>query len=96
MFYVYILRSEKDVKLYTGHTSDIGKRLFRHNSGLVKSTKHRRLFKLIYYELYSTRSEAMRREKYLKSPEGGSKKGELINKFLVEKLKDFRSVAQSG
>jgi putative endonuclease len=55
MFYVYILRSKKSGRLYTGHTRDIDKRLAEHNSGLSKSTKGRGPFELIYKEEYQTR-----------------------------------------
>jgi len=33
MFYVYILKSEKDGKLYIGYTNDLKRRLEEHNSG---------------------------------------------------------------
>ena len=50
MFYVYLLRSKKDKKYYTGCTKDLKRRLKEHNSGKEKSTKERRPFELIYYE----------------------------------------------
>lgn len=65
-YYVYILRSLKDGKFYTGHTSDLKDRLARHNRGEVRSTKARRPFSLIYWEAFRTRSEAMKRERKLK------------------------------
>lgn len=74
MYYVYILFSEKDKLLYTGFTSDLKARIEKHNSGLVKATKHRRPLKLIYYESYVNELDARRREIYLK---GGKGKGEL-------------------
>ncbi len=33
-FYVYILKSEKDNKFYTGYTSDLKRRIDEHNSGI--------------------------------------------------------------
>ena len=39
MFFVYILRSKKAERYYTGHTANIDKRLREHNSGKVRSTK---------------------------------------------------------
>ena len=50
MSYVYVLLSLKDGKRYTGITDDVERRLEEHNSGQVKSTKHRTPFKIIYYE----------------------------------------------
>lgn len=70
MFYVYILRSLEDGEFYTGYTTDLGGRLKRHNLGLVEATKHRRPFKLIYYEACLDRKDAAKREIYLKSSWG--------------------------
>ncbi|MDO9231430.1 MAG: GIY-YIG nuclease family protein [bacterium] len=66
-FFVYILRSIKDDKLYIGQTNNLEKRIERHNNGQVRSTKSRRPLELIYQETYKTRTETMAREKYLKS-----------------------------
>lgn len=65
-YYVYILKSLKDGKFYTGCTADVKKRLAQHNNGMVRSTKARRPLKLVYWETFATRSEAMRRERRLK------------------------------
>lgn len=74
MFYVYILFSEKDKKLYTGYSPDLKVRVKKHNDGYVKATKYRRPLKLIYYEVYKEELDAKRREIYLK---GGKGKAEL-------------------
>ena len=66
-FFVYILESLKDGNLYIGQTNDIEKRIKRHDTGQVSSTKNRRPLKIIYSEKFSTRKESMNREKYLKS-----------------------------
>jgi len=52
MYYVYILKSLKDRKLYSGYTADLKARLLEHNKGRAESTKHRIPFQLIYYEAY--------------------------------------------
>lgn len=70
MHYVYILKSKRDGKLYTGYSSDLRKRLSGHNAGISRSTKGRRPFILIYYEACCLRSDALRREKYLKTAWG--------------------------
>jgi len=67
MYYVYILRSFKDKKLYIGQTSNLERRIAEHNLGICKSTKSRIPFELEHFEIFNTRSEAMRREKELKS-----------------------------
>ena len=66
MYYAYVLKSLRDGNLYIGQTSDLDKRLRSHNSGRVKSTKRRAPFELIYVDEFSTRGEAMKREKLLK------------------------------
>jgi len=55
---------------YYGHTSDMEKRLNRHNQGKVKSTKAYKPWKVIYTEEFSTKSEAYQREMFFKSIEG--------------------------
>ena len=70
MYYVYILYSQKDEKLYIGFTSNLRNRYHNHTNGLVKSTKYRRPLKLIYYECYLSVDDAMRRETYLKGGKG--------------------------
>jgi len=70
MFYSYILRSEKDHKYYYGSAKDIHKRLEMHNKGKVRSTKSRRPFKLHFYEIFETKSKAMKREYFYKSISG--------------------------
>jgi putative endonuclease len=67
-YYVYVLLSKKNGSLYIGQTSNLEKRLEKHNKGQIKSTKSRAPFDLIYVESYNTRREAMYREWMLKSP----------------------------
>ncbi len=81
MFYLYILRSLKDNKLYIGTTNNIEIRLEQHNAGLSKSTKYRRPFKLIYIEEYKSRSDAMKREWYFKNTTEGNK---LMRKLIIK------------
>lgn len=64
MFYVYVLKDEQSGKIYTGQTADPEKRLLRHN-GELKSKA--RSYTKINKEEYTTRSEVLLREKYLKS-----------------------------
>lgn len=66
MFFVYILRSQKDEKLYIGFTNNLRRRMQEHNSGLNRSTKFRRPLELIYYEAYKSEKDAKNREKNLK------------------------------
>jgi putative endonuclease len=83
MYYVYILLSLKDKKYYTGSTGDLRRRIVEHKSGKVRSTKNRLPVKLVCYEAYSTKLEAQRREKFLKSSDG---KKDLRKRIIIENL----------
>ncbi len=66
MNYTYILRCADDT-LYCGWTNHLEKRLIAHNQGKgAKYTKARRPVVLAYWEEFSTKEEAMRREAAIK------------------------------
>lgn len=69
-YYNYVLRSLKDNNLYIGYTTDINRRLKEHKNGQVVSTKYRRPFVLVYYEVSFNYESAIHREKYLKTTYG--------------------------
>lgn len=69
MYYVYfLLLSNNDI--YKGQTENLHQRITDHLNGKVSSTKNFRPLKLIGYESYFLKSDALRREKYLKTTEG--------------------------
>jgi putative endonuclease len=70
IYFVYILISKKDNKRYIGMTSNLERRLFEHNSGMVKSTRNRRPLELLHKEEFNNKSDALLREKELKSKKG--------------------------
>jgi len=70
MYYAYMLRSLKDGKYYYGSAENIAVRLNQHNGGKVRYSKGHRPYRLQYSEEYSTRAEAVRREKFFKSIAG--------------------------
>ena len=70
MYYGYILISEKDKKRYIGVTENIERRLYDHYNGLVKSTKHRRPLNLVHKEEFTSKAEALKRERFFKSGQG--------------------------
>lgn len=66
MNYTYLVKCVDDT-LYCGWTNHLEKRLKAHNEGKgAKYTKSRRPVKLVYYESYPTKEEAMRREVQIK------------------------------
>ncbi len=70
MYFVYVLKSLEDNKRYIGMSSNIERRLKEHNNGLVKSTKNRKPLKLIYFEEFPSKTEALKRENFFKSGSG--------------------------
>ncbi len=66
MYFTYIIFSNSKKRYYVGHTSNINKRLERHNSQLVQSTKYGSPWKLIHKEAFKTRLEAVSKEKQIK------------------------------
>lgn len=69
MYYVYFLKLSNGY-LYKGSTRDLKRRVQEHNIGKVESTMNYRPLKLIGYEAYALKSDAERRERFLKTTEG--------------------------
>ena len=71
MYYIYVLKSLSHGTLYIGSSDDPDDRLENeHNKGKVRYTKGRMPWKLVYKEEFNTRSEAMKRERLLKTGQG--------------------------
>jgi len=87
MYIVYILQSEFDGSYYIGQTEDLERRLAYHNAGMSRYTSRKMPWKVVYNEEYSTRKEAIRRERFLKNQRN--------RKFYEKLIKDFRSLNQS-
>ena len=83
MYYIYILKSEKDNQLYVGFTTDLKARIMRHNAGEVKSTHYRRPLKLLMYEAFKNKLDALARERYLKSGYGKEQIQSMLKNELV-------------
>ena len=81
MFYVYVLHSEFDQGLYIGFSADLRRRLAEHRQGLAFATSFRGPWRLIYYEAYLEKDDALGRERYLKS--GGGRR------FLKSQLRHY-------
>ena len=67
-FYVYILASQKNGTLYTGHTDDISKRVWEHKQGLGSVfTRKYGVTRLVWFEPHDARDSAKTREYQIKS-----------------------------
>jgi len=64
-YYVYVLQNSSH-QLYIGHTSDLQARLLHHQNGDSTWTRSRGPWELVYQEEFSTRADAMKRERQLK------------------------------
>lgn len=81
MYYVYVLKSDKDGNLYVGYTKDLRNRFEEHNSGKSTSTRDRIPLRIIYYEACENKYDARHREKYLKTSWG--------KRYIKNRLKNY-------
>ena len=84
MNYVYIVECS-DGTLYTGWTNDLKRRVEQHLNGKgAKYTRSRRPVKLVYYETFNEKCEAMKREYEIKTYSR-------INKLeLIKSMQNFK------
>ena len=79
-YYVYVIRS-KEGFLYKGMTDNLERRLVEHNNKELSFwTKRGTEWKLIYKEEFDNKTEALKREKWLKTGIGR----EYLKKILEE------------
>jgi putative endonuclease len=82
MYLVYLLENRIDKSWYIGYTTNLRRRVADHNSGNGCATTSKKPFwKLIYFECYANKQDALGREKFLK---GGSGR-----KYLYKQLKHY-------
>jgi putative endonuclease len=82
MYYVYILKSKRNGKLYKGLTNDLERRINEHNRGESTYTSQNGPWELLYYEAFKSESDARREEKFLKSGKGKERIKYLLNDNL--------------
>ena len=80
MFTVYVLYSTLHDRIYIGYSSNLIQRFYSHNElGKTGSTIKHRPWIVIYCEYYDNKTDAMKREKQLKSGQGRAWIREKIN-----------------
>ncbi|MCH7492204.1 GIY-YIG nuclease family protein [Patescibacteria group bacterium] len=79
MYYVYVIKSVKYLSRYIGSTEDVAKRVKEHNQRKSRYTKGRVPWHLVYEEEFASRSQAIKRETFLKTGKG--------RKYLDSRLK---------
>ena len=87
MAFVYFIISTKNGKSisYVGWTNNLVKRIKLHNIGKGAKFTKGRLWKLIYYEIFTEKNNAMKREYILKKD---IKLRNLIKKNFFENMKN--------
>ena len=78
-FYVYVLQSLKDFSFYIGECADLDCRMSKHFDGWSKYTSRRGPWRLKYFEVFTSRTEAIKREKNIKS-----KKSKVYIQLLID------------
>ena len=94
-FFVYLLYCPVIDKSYVGQTSHLILRFGQHQRGEVISTKAMKRPACIHWEMFGSRSDAMKREKFYKSGRGYEMRMVIVeqNRSWVRGLTDFtRSV----
>jgi len=81
-YFVYILYSQKDKKLYVGCASNLENRIKKHNSGGVLSTKNRIPLVVIYSEEFKNKTDAFNKERFFKSLWSGKLKRKILKEYL--------------
>jgi putative endonuclease len=70
MYFVYIIKSQKDSTFYTGLTDNVKERIIQHNNGESNYTKSRIPWGLVWVGIFPGKQKAAEFEKYLKSASG--------------------------
>ena len=82
MYFVYLLENENDKSWYIGYTGNLKKRLQEHQNGYgSRTTSLKKNWKLIYFETYLDKRDALGREKFLKGGSGRT--------YLKKQLKNY-------
>ena len=82
MHYTYILFSKKLKKFYIGSTSDLRRRIIEHNKGLSPFTASGMLWKMVHYQAFLEKEDALREEIFLKTGKGRERRKYLLKSFL--------------
>jgi len=82
MYFVYLIQSEIDNSFYVGYSQNPHKRILAHNNGESTYTRRKMPWKLVYTEAYISKSDALKREKFLKA----QRNTEFYKKLIKESL----------
>ncbi|OIO48812.1 MAG: excinuclease ABC subunit C [Parcubacteria group bacterium CG1_02_42_13] len=70
MYYVYVIKSERDGSYYKGVTENLKQRFQDHNTGSTRYSSSKRPYKLVWFCAFPNKTKALKFEKYLKHGSG--------------------------
>ena len=79
MYYVYIIQSQLDNSFYIGFSENIDARIMEHNVGRTNYTSKKRPWHLVYVEEFENKTDALKRELFLKHQKNKEFYQRLIN-----------------
>jgi putative endonuclease len=71
-YFIYILKSQMDGSFYVGYTANLEARLWEHNEGRTGYTSKKRPWQLVYSEQFENKTDALKREKFIKAQKSKS------------------------
>ena len=81
MYFVYILQSKVDASFYIGYTENLERRVQQHNKGESAYTSRKMPWDIVYFEEFPEKSDAIKREKFLKAQKNKSFYQSLIDRL---------------
>ena len=92
MYHVYFIKSERNNKIYVGMTEKPPEtRLQEHNQGSNAWSKNNGPFKMLYFEKYHCKEDALSREKFYKDGFG-----RLIKSCIIETIEKHNHWGRSS
>jgi putative endonuclease len=82
LYYTYVLQSLRDQSFYVGSCEDLDVRISKHNDGFSKYSKSKVPWRLRYFEVFETRSAALKREYAIKRMKSRKYIVDLIESWL--------------
>ncbi len=82
MFYVYIIQSLKDSSYYIGYSANPISRLEKHNKSRTGYTSRKKPWELVYTEGFEDKSDALKKERFIKAQKSKAFIERLINSKL--------------
>ena len=81
MHFTYIIQSLKDHSFYIGYTSNLQQRLDKHNKANKGYTASKKPWRIVYFESFESKTEALKREKFIKAQKSRAFIEMLIREF---------------